>query len=234
MLGGPGPAPSAVLGHAGGSEEPSRSVVFVKAVVFCEVTDPWSYLGATRFERAAGMFTILTGEPVEIVYRAAEASPLTDDDVERATAAARISAVPLDLAERVPAATGDAWRLLTWAAESDAGAGDPELAQLGIVGTSQRDLLQQLWRAHLQEGADVSDPLVLSSRAALAGLPLETADAVLASTDYVTEVARQREAAAEVGAHDLPFIVVDGDQTLAGLLSQDDYLQALNHVHQRR
>lgn len=206
----------------------------MKAVVFCEVSDPWSYLGATRFERAAGMFTILTGEPVEIVYRAAESSPLTDDEVTQVEAAARISAVPLDLDERVVAATGDAWRLLTWAAESDAGAGDPELAQLGVVGTSQRDLIQQLWRAHLVEGADVSDDLVLSSRAALAGLPLETADAVLASTDYVTEVAQQRQTAVEIGAEQLPFVVVDGDKTLAGLLSQDDYLQALNQILQGR
>jgi len=190
----------------------------MRALVFCDVVDPWSYLGATRFERAAAMFTILTGEVVEIAYRAASAEPLVDE--ERAVAAARISGIELDLDDRVPADSTDAWRLLSWAAES------------GEV--VQRDLLHQLWRAHLLEGADVADAMVLSSRAALAGLPLGTAEALLASTDYAADVERQRATAAEIGAHELPFIVVETDRTLSGLLSQDDYLQAIHQIHRDR
>lgn len=187
----------------------------MKASVFCDVVDPWSYLGATRFERAAAMFTILTGEVVEIAYRAARIDSPVDED--RAIAAARISGIELDLDDRVPADSTDAWRLLTWAAES------------GEV--VQRDLLHQLWRAHLLEGADVADAMVLSSRAALAGLPLGTAEALLASTDYAADVDRQRATATEIGAHELPFIVVEADRTLSGLLSQDDYLQAIHQIH---
>lgn len=190
----------------------------MKAVVFCDVVDPWSYLGATRFERAAAMFTILTGEIVDIVYRAARNSAQVDHD--RAVAAARITGIELNLLERVDADSTDAWRLLTWAMES------------GEV--VQRDLLHQLWRAHFLEGADIGDTLVLASRAALAGLPLSTAEALLASTDYVGDVARQRQTAVEIGATDLPFVVVDGDRTLTGLLSQDDYLQALHGIHRGR
>jgi len=187
----------------------------MKASVFCDVVDPWSYLGATRFERAAAMFTILTGEVVEIAYRAARIDSPVDED--RVIAAARISGIELDLDDRVPADSTDAWRLLTWAAES------------GEV--VQRDLLHQLWRAHLLEGADVADAMVLSSRAALAGLPLGTAEALLASTDYAADVDRQRATAREIGAHELPFIVVEADRTLSGLLSQDDYLQAIHQIH---
>lgn len=187
----------------------------MKAVVFCDVTDVWSYLGATRFERGAATFTILTGEPVEISYRAARPSSAPDDD--RAVAAARISGIDLNLAELVPAETLDAWRVLTWAAES----GD----------ATQRDLLQQLWRAHFLEGADIGDHLVLSTRAALAGLDLQTAEALLASTEYRAEVERQIDTAAELGIGELPFIVVDGDRTLSGLLSQNDYVQALGDIH---
>lgn len=183
----------------------------MKAVVFCDVTDVVSYLGATRFERAAATLTILTGETVEIAYRAARTDLPVDP--EQAVAAARISGIDLNLDERVVAESDDAWRLLTWAAES----GD----------ATQRDLLHQLWRAHFLEGADIADPLVLASRAALVGLDLETADALLASTDYQAEVRRQVDTAAELGIAELPFVVLDGDRTLAGMLSQDDYVQVL-------
>jgi predicted DsbA family dithiol-disulfide isomerase len=187
----------------------------MKAVVFCDVPDAWSYLGAIRFERAAATFTILTGEPVEIAYRAAR--PARPADPDEATAAARISGIDLNLHEQVHADPTDAWRLLTWAAES----GD----------ATQRDLLHQLWRAHFLEGADVADPLVLSSRAALVGLDLETAEALLESTEYEVEVRRQVETAAELSIESLPFVVVDGDRTLSGLMSQDDYVQALGGIH---
>ena len=140
----------------------------MKAVMFCDVTDVWSYLGATRFERAAATFSIMTGEPVEIAYRAARAADPVD--AEQAIAAARISGIDLNLDERVLTETVDAWRVLTWAAET----GD----------ATQRDLLHQLWRAHFLEGADVGDHLALASRAALVGLDLQTAEALLASTDY--------------------------------------------------
>ena len=203
----------------------------VKAIVFCDVTDPWSYVGVTRFERAAGMFTILTGEPVETALRArllapdepssgvlrAEtdtANPAADEQV---AAAARISGIELNLAEAVQANALDAWRLLTWADEAGPGV--------------QRDLAHQLWRAHFLEGADVSDPLVLASRAALVGLDLETADALLASDEYAETVRSQDETARSLGVAQLPYVVVEHRWTLAGTHSQDDYVQALHQIH---
>lgn len=187
----------------------------MKALVLCDVVDAASYVGATRFERAAAMFTILTGEIVDIAYRAA--SPSVGLDSEQAAAAAKISGLDLNLDELVAADSTDAWRLLTWASET----GD----------AVQRDLIQQLWRAHFLEGTDIADHLVLAGRAAVSGLPLPTADALLASQDYAPEVERQRETAASIGASDLPFIVVNDNRTLAGLQSQDDYLQALHQIH---
>ena len=186
----------------------------MKAVVFCDVTDVWSYLGATRFERAAATVSILTGEPIEIAYRAAR--PSAPSDPEDAVAPARISGIDLNLDDRVPAETADAWRVLTWAAET----GD----------ATQRDLLHQLWRAHFLEGADVGDHLALASRAALVGLDLQTAEALLASTEYGAEAQRQLDIAAELAIGDLPFIVIDGDRTLSGLMSQNDYVQALGSI----
>ncbi len=211
----------------------------VKATVFCDVTDPWSYVGATRFERAAGMFTILVGEPVEVAFRArlldpdapSSGRPLREVQAERlggeekvdlvdaqVTAAARISGIELNLVEAVEANSLDAWRLLTWADEAAPGA--------------QRELIHQLWRAHLLEGADVADPLVLASRAALVGLDLETADALLASDEYADAVRTQDETARSLGITQLPYVVVEHRWTLAGPQSQDDYVQALHQIHQ--
>jgi predicted DsbA family dithiol-disulfide isomerase len=189
-------------------------VVAVKAIVFADVVDAWSYVGAVRFERAAALYSILTGEPVEVSYRAASFDALAAaGDV---AAAARITGIDLNVDEVVPADSTDAWRMLTWAGESGADV--------------QRELLHQLWRAHFLEGTDIADAFVLASRAALAGLDLETADALLASDELRAEVAQQRETAAAIGATAAPFVVVDARHTLAGVHSQDDYLRALQSI----
>ncbi|MGJ9411554.1 DsbA family protein [Aeromicrobium sp. CF4.19] len=206
--------------------------------VFCDVTDPWSYIGVTRLHRAAATFTIITGEPVVTALRASQQSPDEPSDGRplmtalaeelggtdkaelqgaQVTAAAKITGIELNLVEAVRANSFDAWRLLTWADESGPGV--------------QHALAQQLWRAHFLEGADIADPLVLSSRAALVGLDLETADALLASDEYVDAVRTQHETAASLGAQQLPFVVVESRWTLAGAQSQDDYVQALHQTY---
>lgn len=189
-------------------------MVPVKAIVFADVVDAWSYVGAVRFERAAALYTILTGEPVEIAYRAAAFdAPVPTGEV---VSAARITGIDLNVDDVVPADSTDAWRLLTWAESVG-----PE---------HQRELLHQLWRAHLLEGTDIADGFVLASRAALAGLELETAEALLASGEYAEEVEQQRDTARAIGAGVSPFVVVDARHTLAGVHSQDDYLRALQQI----
>ncbi|WP_369815165.1 DsbA family protein, partial [Aeromicrobium sp. Leaf272] len=74
----------------------------------------------------------------------------------------------------------------------------------------------------------LADPLVLSSRAALVGLDLETADALLASDEYADAVRTQDETARSLGVTQLPYVVVENRWTLAGTQSQDDYVQALH------
>lgn len=186
----------------------------VKAIVFADVIDAWSYVGAVRFERAAALYTILTGEPVEIAYRAASfVDAVETGDV---VAAARITGIDLNADEIVEADSTDAWRLLTWAEES------------GV--DTQRELLHQLWRAHFLEGADICDGFVLASRAALVGLELETAEALLASDELEVEVEDQRATAVAIGATSSPFVVIDARHTLAGVHSQDDYLRALQAI----
>lgn len=210
----------------------------MRVQIFADVTDPWSYIGVTRFERAAATFTIIAGEQVEVSLRSfqldpdepSEGRPLMAALAERlggldraeflnvqVEAAAKITGVDLNFLEAVQANSFDAHRLLTWAREFGAGA--------------QRDLAHQLWRAHFLEGADVADHLVLATRAALVGLELETAEALLTSTEYGDEVTLQNEAARSIGVTQLPTVIVEGTWTLAGVQSQDDYVQALNQIY---
>ena len=192
----------------------------MKALLFADVIDPWSYIGATRFERAAATFTIVTGEPVDLSFRARIGEPgeLSVAEQDLADAAGKITGIDFNFAEAVPAASFDAWRVLTWAASE---------AEPG----TQRDLAHQLWRAHFLEGADIADALVLSTRAALVGLDLETAEALLASDEYAAEVRTQDETARALGITQLPHVVVETKWTLAGMHSQNDYVQALRQIH---
>ena len=210
----------------------------MKVIVFADVTDPWAYIGSTRFERAAAMVSILTGEPIELTYRAFQVEPdepsegrlLLDamqerlggrDEVElvnaQVTAAAKITGIDLNFDEAVHANSFDAWRVLTWADESEPGV--------------QRDLLHQLWRAHFLEGGDIGDPFTLATRAALVGLDLETAEALLVSTEYADEVRTQVETGQSLGITQLPYVAVEQRWTLEGIHSQNDYVQALSQMY---
>ena len=170
-------------------------------------------------ERVVGVAEHGTEEPVDLAFRAKLGEPeeLTLAEQDLSDAAAKITGIDFNFAEIVPAASFDAWRVLTWAAEAGPGV--------------QRDLAHQLWRAHFLEGADIADPLVLSTRAALVGLDLETTEALLASEEYAAETRTQDETARSLGITQLPHVVVETTWTLAGVQSQNDYVEALRQIH---
>lgn len=187
----------------------------MKARIFVDVTDVKSYIGVVRFERAVGIFTILSGHQVDLSYSAVRIDkPILPDVYERQ---ARVTGIDLNLHDIVPADSTDAWRLLTWA------------ATFGVE--HQRELLHQLWRARFLEGADVADHFALASRAALAGLDLDEAERVLGSVDFADDVELQRQTARSIGVTTTPYVVVDGERTITGLRSQDDYIDALHRIH---
>ena len=190
----------------------------MEALVFTDLTDVESYLGAVRFERAAALHSILTGEQVNIHYRAIE--PTGALDPEEAISAARVSGIDLNIDDIVPADSTGAWRLAVWAGAVNA--------------QSQRDFVHQVWRAHFLEGADIADPIVLAGRAALTGLDLAIAEEVLAEGQFLGEVIQQRETAASLNASATPFIVVDAVYTIVGLQSQDQYVRALASIRDAR
>lgn len=209
----------------------------MKVLVFSDVVCPWCYLGVTRFERAAALHTIITGEPVEISMRAfqldpdapAEAIPTLDyyeqkyggsEEAEalvsKIVAAGRITGIDFNFTEAVRGNTYDAHRLLTWAESTGTGV--------------QRDLAQELWRAYFLEGADISDHDTLAARAGIVGLDIFEADAILAGDQFGGEVRVQVETAREMGIDSVPMFVIDGKYSIQGTQSQDDYVQALGKI----
>ncbi len=209
----------------------------MKVLIFSDVVCPWCYLGVVRFERAAALHTILTGEMVEVSLRAYQIDP--DAPVEavptldyydnkyggREAAEARISqfesagqitGVEFNFAEAVRGNTFDAHRLLTWAESSGPGV--------------QHDLAQELWRAYFLEGADISDHDTLAARAGIVGLDIDEADLILAGDGFAAEVKVQLETAREMGITSVPTIVIDDQYAIKGARSQDDYVQALANI----
>lgn len=209
----------------------------MRVLIFSDVVCPWCYLGVIRFERAAALHTILTGEPVEISLRAfqldpdapAEAVPTldyyeqkfgsrerADAMVDRVVAAGKITGIDFNFTEAVRGNTFDAHRLLTWA----------EAEGPGI----QRELAQELYRAYFLEGADISDHDTLAARAGIVGLDIDRADEILASDHFADEVRLQLDAAQASGITSVPTIIVNGQFAIEGAQSQDDYVQALGNI----
>lgn len=209
----------------------------MKVLIFSDVVCPWCYLGVVRFERAAALHTILTGEAIDISLRAFQLDPeapagavptldyyeqkfggpeRADEIVDQIVAAGRITGIDFNFAEAVRGNTFDAHRLLTWA----------EAAGPGI----QRELAHELWRAYFLEGADISDHDTLAARAGIVGLDIDRADDILAGDEYADEVSLQLDAAGAMGVSSVPTILVEGQYSIQGAQSQDAYVQALGNI----
>jgi predicted DsbA family dithiol-disulfide isomerase len=210
--------------------------------VFSDVACPWCYLGVNRLERAAGLFAMRTGQPVDLLLRAfqldpkapAEPRPLLDALAEKYGSGARVEqatarlaehfaadGLPLDLDAAVQANTLDAHRLLTWA-ESVGGAP----TQLALAG--------ELWRAHFAEGADIADATTLATRAAVVGLDVTAAEQLLASDALTAEVALQQQTAMELGIRSVPTVVLERTYVVTGAQTQATYEQVLGEVRRAR
>lgn len=209
----------------------------MKVLIFSDVVCPWCYLGVTRFERAAALHTIITGEAVEISLRAYQLDPeapagavptleayeakfggreRAEAVVAKVESAGRITGIDFNFAEAVRGNTFDAHRVLTWAATMGSGV--------------QRDLAHELWRAYFLEGADICDHDTLAARAGIVGLDIDEADAILAGGDFADDVHMQVGAARELGISSVPMFVIDGKYSIQGAQSQDDYVQTLGKI----
>jgi predicted DsbA family dithiol-disulfide isomerase len=189
--------------------------------LWSDVVCPWCYIGRRRLERALQEFP--EGSTAEVVYRSFELDPdfppgtnvslgtrLTekygmspqeaDAAIDRVTRAARGDGIDLRLTSARPANTLDAHRIL----------------QLATLRHRRAELEERFQHAYFTEGAVLDDPSTLLRLSGEAGLAESDVRRVLAGHAFTLQVRRDEAAARELGAHGVPFYLVDGQRKILG------------------
>lgn len=200
---------------------------------------PWCYLGLTFLDRALEQFAhadridvVLHSfqldpdapvrDDVPMVTRIARKYGTTEEQIEASQARMRTMGeeVGLDLVfdRAIRSNTHDAHRLLHLAAEH------------GL----QRELKDELFRAHFTRGEVVGDADTLRQVATAVGLPADAVDKVLATDLYAADVRDDIEAARQLGVTGVPFFLFDGDVGFGGAQPPDRMLRAVERVWAER
>lgn len=197
--------------------------------IWSDIVCPWCYIAHGRLDRALSAFE--HRDHVEVVHRSFELDPGHDAthtepvamflarrygptgpamDAQVAEQARREG-----LAYRTERRTGstlDAHRLLHWAADQ------------GL----QNQLLAVLFDANFARAEDIFSPLVLADLVARAGLDPAQARRVLADPGaYLNGVRDDEAAASALGAHGVPYLLIDGHITVPGAQSVAAYRRAI-------
>jgi len=205
--------------------------------IWSDIVCPWCYVGKRRFEAALAQFP--HHDAVAVTWRAFELDPsaprLADPSVSLAQGLARKYGMPLPQADgmlvkmtETAAAEGldfhfekarrgntfDAHRVLHLAGER------------GV----QDAVKERLMRGYFTEGAAVSDPEVLATLGAEAGLDADEVRTVLAAETYAAEVRADEGTARELGITGVPFFVIAGRFGISGAQPATALLEALDRA----
>lgn len=209
----------------------------LKVEIWSDVVCPWCYIGKRRFEQAVASGSV----PVDVVWRSFQLDPSAPRESVEDVATylgvkygggrqaglamnARVSEVAaqdgleyhLEHAQR--ANTGDAHRLLHLAAQHRV----------------QDALKERLLRAYFTEARAVGDADVLTALAVEVGLPAARVGEVLASDEFADDVRADQAEAAALGAHGVPFFVIDRRYGISGAQPAALFEQALRQAWQER
>ena len=203
--------------------------------VWSDVVCPWCYLGKRRFEKALAEFPHRAA--VRVRWRSFELDPttparsdvlvpdqlrqkmgLSDEQVEealgRVTALAAADGLSYRLADARPVNTFTLHRLMHLADTAEAG--DP--------------LRESLMHAYTSEAADLSDREVLLTLSRAAGVPEESAAALLSGTDFTEEVREDEALARRLGVRGVPAFVLEGRYLVSGAQPVEVFAEALTRV----
>lgn len=206
--------------------------------IWSDVVCPWCYLGKRRFERAVG--ALPWRDEVEVRWRAYQLDPTATRQpgdlrasLERkygpgafegmvrrlgALGAAEGIEYRFDRAQRVN--TFDAHRLVAFAHA----AGGAE---------AQDAVVEHLFRAYFEEGANVADPGTLAELAGAAGLDAGEAADALAEGRFADEVAGDLAAAGERELTGVPAFVVEDRLLVPGAQEVETFVAVLERARQR-
>jgi predicted DsbA family dithiol-disulfide isomerase len=201
--------------------------------VWSDVVCPWCFIGKRRLESALEQAGV---KDAEIVYRAFQLDPsATTDGARTVDVISRKYGVSLEEAEKmmdnvtsvaageglnfrlldgVSGNTGDAHRLMLWAAEQGRG----------------QELVEALFHRYFELAEPVFTIDDLLPIAEEVGLDRAAAAELLASDAYADQVVADQAQAAAYGANGVPFFVFDRKVGFSGAQPLEVFLGALEQV----
>lgn len=200
--------------------------------IWSDIACPWCYIGKKRFETALADFPFR--DDVQVTWRAFELSPDTPTGPGRPEidALAEHKGIPRPQVERmfaqvtaVAAGEGLAYdfdRTLSFNTFD----GHRLVHLATTVGLGDR-VLEALYSAHFEHGADLGDDETLVRVVSEAGLDADQARAVLAGGDHADDVRRDEAEARAIGVTGVPFFVVDRRLGVSGAQPADVFTQLL-------
>ena len=221
--------------------------------VWSDVVCPWCYIGKRRLEAAVDR----TGLDVRVVWRSFQLDPSAPRKGEpghggdvadylgqkygggreaglamnaRVSEVAAGDGLDFHLDRAVRGSTADAHRLIRLAGTLDGGSSAPGTLDAGGGAGLQDRVKERFLRAYFTDGLDVSDPGVLRTLAAEAGLPDQQVDDVLTSSAFAHDVSADQAQAKAYGATGVPFTVVDGRYGVSGAQPVEVFAEALRNA----
>lgn len=206
--------------------------------IWSDVICPWCFLGKRRIERALSQIDDADG--IEVRWRAYQLDPTAttqpgdlrrsiekkygpgafDGMVSRLTTLGEPEGIDyrFDLALRVN--TLDAHRLVAWAWDTGGAA-------------AQDALVERLFRAYFEEGANVADHDALAALSGEAGLDADEAARVLRGGAYQVEVRDDLVGAVERQLTGVPAFVIDDRLLIPGAQEVDTFRQVIERARVR-
>jgi predicted DsbA family dithiol-disulfide isomerase len=201
--------------------------------VWSDVVCPWCFIGKRRLESALEQAGVTDAE---IVYRAFQLDPSATTDgartvdvisrkygvsleeaekmMDNVTSAAAGEGLNFRLLDGVSGNTGDAHRLMLWAAEQGRG----------------QELVEALFHRYFELAEPVFTTDDLLPIAEEVGLDRAAAAELLACDAYADQVVADQAQAAAYGANGVPFFVFDRKVAFSGAQPLEVFLGALEQV----
>jgi predicted DsbA family dithiol-disulfide isomerase len=209
----------------------------MKIDIFSDVACPWCYIGKRRLEQALDGFA--HRDQVEIEWKSFELAPqlpsvtnLTPAQYmtkSKGVAPARLEAMTahmtqLAVAEGLDMRMDKAKLFNTRKAH--------QLLHYAKTVGKQSELKEKLFRASFTEGSQLGDPDVLIELAGEIGIDRAAAKEVLDSGRYLQAVLDDEKQAQALGAHGIPFFIVNGKAALSGAQSSETFSRMLETAWQ--
>lgn len=204
--------------------------------IWSDIACPWCFIGKRRFETALASLAE-EGITAEVTYHSYELAPDTPVDfsgseidflaTHKGMPRAQVEQM-LGQVTEVAAAEGLAYDFDALQHRNTVQA--HELLHFARESGSDTALLEGLFSAYFEEGADIGDRDELVRIAVAAGLDGEAARAALESGDYLERVRADEEQARRIGVNGVPFYVLDGRYGVSGAQDPAVFADALRQV----